>query len=331
MKLFRIFLCAVITFSISFTAFYGANRIGVTPDAVKPTEYKGIITLWHIDSFEGGRGSRKQFLLDVATSFEKQNKGALVMVVSHTKESAEDSLKNGILPDLISFGGGVDVNNPVQCCFFRTFKGGIIDKTEYFVPWCRGGYVLITNPKLVPEYKGEKIDNLLVSQNTYTQPLIATLEENITADQITALSPMDAYVKFTNGKTPYLLGTQRDVCRLINRGMDFNVTPLTKFNDLYQYIGVLSNDALKTAYSEKFINFLLDDKIQAKLNKISMFSVFSDVDYDESALKKMQNVAQEKTLSVFTSSVELKNLQALGLSAMQGDDGAKIKIKNILI
>ncbi len=328
MKIFRTCLAGLITFVIMFSAFFGVKRISVKPNAVKPTEYKGIITLWQIDSFEGGRGSRKQFLLDVATAFEKTNKGVLVMVISHTKTSAEADFAKGIYPDIISFGGGVEVANSVKVNYARTFKGGNLDDDAYYTPWCRGGYAIISNPKLAT-HDGGNIEKLLVSQAEYTQPLLALLEQGITATEIEVLLPMDAYVKFTVGKTPYFLGTQRDVTRLLNRGMEFNITPLGEFNDLYQYIGVTSTDTAKALYAEKFINYLVSDKVQKKLNKISMFSPYIDVGFEEEPLQEMQNVKQNKTISAFTSAVQLKNLQELSLAALRGDENAKIKIKNI--
>ena len=64
-------LCCVVC--VLFTAFWGAEKLtekGLSGDSV---EYKGIIKVWQIDSFEGGMGSRKQFLLKVARGFTRPN------------------------------------------------------------------------------------------------------------------------------------------------------------------------------------------------------------------------------------------------------------------
>lgn len=329
MKFFRVAVAMLLTASVLFSVFFGLKMIGVKPDAVERTEYKGIVTLWHIDSFEGGRGSRRQFLLDAAAGFEKIHKGVLVMVISHTKASAEADFEKGIYPDLISFGGGTEVKNAVAFNAERSFKGGNAGDKTFFTPWCRGGYVLISNPKLA-EYSGGAIEKLLVSQAEYTQPLIALNEQGITSVETEILPPMDAYVKFTGGKIPYMLGTQRDVFRLVSRGMDFLTTPFTEYNDLYQYIGITSTDTVKTLYAEKFINYLLSDAVQNKLSKISMFSQFVNVPFDDASLSEMQSVNAKKTLSAFTPAIELKNLQSLALSALNGDEPSRIKIKNVL-
>ena len=107
MKIFRVFVSILIVFSLFFTIFIGKNKITEQNKITFPAEYKGIISLWQIDGFEGGSGSRKQFLLKVARDFEKQNQGVLVMVINHTFLSATENIERGILPDLISFSNGV--------------------------------------------------------------------------------------------------------------------------------------------------------------------------------------------------------------------------------
>ena len=77
-------------------------------NTIKKVEgYKQILELWHIDSFEGGIGSRKDFLLKTSLSYEKKNK-VLISVVSHTISSATIALKNKV-PDMISCGNGLDI------------------------------------------------------------------------------------------------------------------------------------------------------------------------------------------------------------------------------
>ena len=111
MKVIRTITASFLIFCIIFTFLFGAGKIAEKSQVGKSEEYKGIITLWHVDSFEGGIGSRKQFLLKTARTFEKQNKGVLIMVISHTPESVKESMDKGVYPDLISFGNGTEINN----------------------------------------------------------------------------------------------------------------------------------------------------------------------------------------------------------------------------
>ena len=70
---------------------------------VAGARFEGILELWHIESFEGGVGSRAGWLKKRSTAFEKQNKGCLVNVTVLTPEQAQEKLNNGERFDLASF------------------------------------------------------------------------------------------------------------------------------------------------------------------------------------------------------------------------------------
>ena len=140
---------------------------------------------------------------------------------------------------------------------------------------------------------------------------------------------MDAYIEFVSGKTPYFLGTQRDIHRLNSRGMEYELTCLEGYNDLFQYIAVTSTDTVKSVYSQSFVEYLLSDTVQKKLDRIGMFSAFTSVDYDNQNLCAMQNAEYKRTVSAFTSAEELRYLQSLSALAVTGDTEAQIKLKNI--
>ena len=149
MKIFRLIICVLLSLSIWITFSIGKSKIGEKVNIVESKEYLGIITLWQIDGFEGGTGSRKQFLLKVARDFEKQNPGVLIMVVNHTFESVKEKLKNGERPDLISYSNGVEVSGLIEIACERATIGGYIGDKLYATAWCCGGYTLIKNPNAV--------------------------------------------------------------------------------------------------------------------------------------------------------------------------------------
>ena len=248
------------------------------------------------------------------------------MVTDHTIESAEESIKKGEFPDMISYGAGVSVNGLTKLNLKKTFVGGMFGEESYAIPWCKGGYVLIKNPKLKDDGK-----TLLVSQAQFTEPLTAYYLEDFTAENIIVKPPMEAYIEFTLGKTPLFLGTQRDIIRLERRGIEVECRPLTKFNDLYQYISVTAIDGLKRNYSEKFIDYLLKEKNQKKLSEIGMSSLFTGVEYDNIHLNELQKIKYESTVSVFLDKAKLLKMQELSLSALQGNETDRIKLKNMLV
>ena len=316
-------------FCILFTCFYGVRKISAENVTTKSEEYQGVLSLWQIDSFEGGIGSRKQFLLKIARGFEKKHKGVLVMVTNITKDGAEENFKNGIYPDMISYGNGVDVKNFSEIKTEKTVKGGMIGDKIYATAWCRGGYVLISKGDSCENI--EIIDELIVSKSEFTQPLTALYTEDIEVNKAEILPPMDAYVKFVSSKCKYLLGTQRDVNRLETRGMEVVTRPLKEYNDLYQYISITANEPVKKYYCEEYINYLLTESSQEELKKIGMMSCFYKIKHDNAHLQGIQNTESAYTISAFTSLLNLKEMQDLVMLAKGGNTQAKIKIKNMLI
>ena len=332
MKVLRILAACLVIFAISFTAFYGRYKIEEGGIDTSPEEYKGVITMWQIDNFEGGVGSRKQFLLKAARGFEKQHGGVLVMVINQTLAGATESINLGNYPDIISFGLGLEINGFSEITVDRQALGGMVGNKCFATAWCRGGYALIGNPEIGgSETDITEIENLLVSQGEHTQPLTALSFEGIVAKNIEELPPMDAYVKFVSGKTPYFLGTQRDVNRLLNRGMEFTLKPLGEYNDLYQYVCVTAKEELKRYYAERFVNYLVSDAVQSSLKEIGMYSPFIQVEYDGAEHLAMQKASQFNTISAFTSSVQLKEMQGLSRQAVLGEQSALNKIKNMCV
>ncbi len=330
MKFVRALVCLGLAFVSLFTAFYGRYKISAEHVVKEAPEYKGIITLWQIDTFEGGRGSRRQFLLDVAVEFERKHKGVLVMVIDHTIESANQSLREGNRPDMISFGGGFVADGILELNPSLGFSSAFVGQKCYAYAWCRGGYALIANAEKASEIPNV-LDALTVSQGEYTQPLIALMQEKVSAKEITTMSPMSAYVKFVEGKTPYLLGTQRDVNRLFVRQKAVVIKPLNEFCDLYQYVTVTALKEGRQYYAKRFAEYLMSDTVQNKLFKIGMLSVKNVPNHEVEGLRQMQSVLPKSTLSVFTSGEVLKQLQTTALDAINGNQEAQIKIKNILV
>ncbi len=327
MKIIRLFISIFLVFCIVFTFAIGREKIREKNAYKLSDEYKGIITLWHVDGFEGGNGSRKQFLLKVARDFEKQNSGVLVMVVNHTFTSVKENIDKGIYPDLISFSNGVEIKEVEKLSLTRTVSSTKIGEKSYATAWCRGGYVLIKNPNA----KEQENSPIIVSQAEFTQPLTAMLLEGLEFDDVQVYKPMDAYVKFTENKCAYFLGTQRDIVRLANRGMQVEACPLNAFNDLYQYVALTCKDANKGIYAKQFIEYLVSDKVQNQLNKISMFSPYIRTKFDDENLSLMQQNNKFSSISAYLHNEQLKEMQEISMLAVKGNQNSINKIKNMLI
>ena len=328
MKILRFVAAAGVLFAVLFTLFYGKFKISESGVSASPAEYKGIITLWHIDTFEGGVGSRKQFLLASSRDFEKQNTGVYVMATEHSAESAKAAFSDGKRPDVISFGVGVEIGDFIPLDINLPAYGGGYGGNVYAVPWARGGYCIIENPDFTGN-KNEKV-KILVSQGEYTNPLLSYVLSGESGKEFEILPPMDAYVKFVSGKARYLIGTQRDVNRLLTRGTDFISKPLTGYNDLYQYMAVTAKDPVKAEYAQKFVKFILSEDIQKNLHKIGMYGCYSAAKYDSPDMAKMQEAKFAYCLSAFSSKALINDLQAKSFKAATGDESELAEIKKLI-
>lgn len=322
-----------------FTALFGAGKISEKKSFAEEKPYKGVITVWQIDTFEGGTGSRKNFLLSSARGFEKKYAGVLVMVISHTETSANAAYERGETPDAISFGAGFYPKNAKKITPEKKFAGGTAGADCYAVPWCRGGYILIENPTLTG-YNGAKKDKkslpdlseeeILVSEGEHTAPLVALSLADVRVKSVRKLSPMEAYVKYTEGKTRYYLTTQRDAVRLTRRGESFNYYPLSAYNDLYQYISLTSVSPEKSVYAERFIEYILKEEVQKSLGKICMFSAFYAAEQETEVLNDLQRIKSESTFSVFSAKESYKELQKLAELTATGKEKDLTKLKKFL-
>ncbi len=327
MKILRLIFCGLLTFCICFTCLYGYKKI---PESnIKTTEeYKGILTLWQVDTFEGGTSSRRQFLLGVARQYERLYPGVLVMVKRYTIDSYNNAVMQGETPDMLSFGAGIKIDGATELPVKDGLNGGLIGNKQYAVSWCRGGYVFIVNNTLC---QSELPSQVTVSIGQYNQTEIALLESGKTFSNVQILPQEQAYMQFVTGKTPCLLGTQRDIYRLKNRDIPISVYPVEGYNDLFQYISVLTTDDKKYGYSVNFINLLLSEKIQTKLSSIGLLSVNTKVNYDDENMAKLQKISSFKTISAFCGKDYLINLNQLSNSALQGNAVSVDKIKKLLI
>ena len=106
-KTCRIITLAILVGVVFFALTIAKNKTSAGQSfPIETQKYNYVLTLWNIDTFEGGVGSRSDFLSSIALSFA--DKGSPIMVVTHTVESAKKAIESGKPPDMISYGVGVD-------------------------------------------------------------------------------------------------------------------------------------------------------------------------------------------------------------------------------
>lgn len=198
-----------------------------------------VLTLWQIDSFEGGRGSRAEYLRSLAQDFAK-SANVYIEVTALSSDAARTNISAGVVPDIISYGAG-----------FYGIESLVSE--GYGKAWCRGAYCLIALSGT--DFSAVSTANTVINEGKDNLVSVAALFSGLQDADYAA--PTSAYVSLISGEYDFLLGTQRDVIRLQTRGESFEVKPLTEFNDLYQYISVLTRDGEKAAVAEEYINYVL--------------------------------------------------------------------------
>ncbi len=285
---------------------------------INKSEYKAVLTIWQIDSFEGGKGSRTAFLREISLNFSKKHEGVLTLVVSHTVESAKKAISEEKIPDIISIGAsGLDFS-----AYQKEIKnlsaegGGVINGKRYFIAWAKGGYYKITKGE------GKKIITYECENNSPLIALALTGEKS----QIEIKNREDAFQSFLNMKNVSLIGTHRDVYRLQNRNVDCVYTPLGEFCDLYQYALITSKN--NEYYSRVFIEYLLSSEVQEKLTNLSMFSTVKKGLYrDNESFLMGEKQKIEYFVSPFYDKNTIENLKEIAKEVLNGSKEKEELIK----
>lgn len=272
---------------LPFALLLAAAVIVFLPQTAEKAEARTVVRVWNIDTFEGGKGSRTAFLKSVARELKGE---AYYLVTSYTLEGALSAFAEGEAPDVLSFGVGLSEFAERLLPLKREFAGGELGGKTLAYPWCMGGYYLFS----LTDFEGD--GRTVLSVGGENLPAVAARLEGISGEETESVA---AYTGFLSGKYRYLLGTQRDVCRFQARGVSVQARPLTKYCDLYQYIGILSSE--KRDASLAFVEALLSPEVQGRLSQIGMFP--------------LENNA-ERTVSVFSSREALGRLAA---AAREGD------------
>ena len=282
------------------------------------TENRVILNLWHIDSFEGGTGSRATFLKNVGNGYSAKNKNTLISVASLTVEGANKLIASGTYPDMISYGAcGLDIALKVnKLDGFDVLDGGIMYKKRVAVSWCKGNYFHI---------KRGNGKNAFISENVYNSSVVATALNNFSFTNYEVADVSTAYRNFISQKNSEMIGTQRDVIKLINANVEFTATPLHSFNDLFQYISVTTANEDRAVKCKSFIKYLLSEDTQKKLTQIKMFSpIYSGLYTDIESFKKAENVACEYTVYCLATNEEIGEIKRAGLESIKNQDTASI-------
>lgn len=262
------------------------------------------LSVWQIDGFEGGRGSRSQYLQSAGNACFKKQK-IYVTVTSLSADAARTNLEQGTVPDIISYPAG-----------FYGIENYVNSKNFMFKSWCRGGYCFLSLDESA-DYSDISAENTVINVGKDNLSEVAAVLCGVRGAQ--REEPTNAYLKLLNGKYKYLLGTQRDIFRLKTRNVTFSIKPVTVFNDLYQNVSILTKDNKRYELCNKYVDYLLKN---GNADSLGLFYSGNNVTVDE--LRPMSEVEFENILNIPCGKEYISELKQ---AAKLGDVN---KIKNLL-
>ncbi|MBQ3572032.1 MAG: hypothetical protein IJA15_04310 [Clostridia bacterium] len=277
---------------------------------------KDVIEIWHIDGMEGGIGSRINVIQKCASAYMKSTK-CVIRVLSHTVYSAENSFQKGVYPDLISYTNGI--NLPYEKLLSFNYLG----EKVYCASWCAGGYLLI-------QRKGETSKSLIVSQQEYTVPMLAIALSGVKLPIKEVVSSDKAIYSFYADKSCALLGTQRDLFRLENKGIEIDAEPLNGFNDLYQKISILCEEKKYSAVKNFLNYFLTYVKSEGALKNIGMLtSTGYNGKLCNEKLAVYARFSPEYTTQALINREQLQKIQNLAINFDKEQESIKNALKRL--
>lgn len=301
-KLFRVSISfLLVAVFCSLALFYAIPKLsdGRKNKTVTPR----VISVWNVDTFEGGKGSRTTFLSGVASRFEKETGNVYVLTSAYTKEGAKAALDEGLRPDILSYGVG--------------FPAPEAKKT---VAWCRGGYAVFS---LKDDFSNLTASTVVLSDGGENLPEVAACLLGLTGE-VKKLESTAAYLRFLAGDFPYLLGTQRDICRFISRGVNVYAKPLDGYCDLYQHAAILREE--NYGLCEAYLSALLCAKNQARLVGLGMLSPYGEIYGSEGGLHVLlEQTSPKRTLARVADSVELERVSTAAYEGMKSGNVEVLK------
>ncbi len=289
---------------------------------------KCVLTLHHIETFEGGSFSREKYLQKQANKFNLQNKNCFIVIKTLTLDDLILNLADNNKADIYSFSCGA---GEILAGFLKELKnndnvrddlvqyGKCVGKLLAY-PYILSGYALFSYDNLADEsdtlddlVKSKKIGKkeyagLSLSDTTLGQEVLKINNVEIDSKNIMSFSSSyEAYQNFLKKNSISLLGTARDLARLKNREEKGAISSLRynflgEFSDLVQYVGVAeSGSSIKEYYAEQFVQFLTTDACQNDLANYGLFStngknIYSSGEYLEFENKLKSNL---KSKNVF--------------------------------
>ncbi len=283
---FKIFCFILIALTSCYVLMFGLKKARNYEVLKGKDKQQSIITIWHVETFEGGGKARIDYLKNIARSMEKENNEVLFMIKAIEPEKLESELEVSS-PDIISFGFGVGkivlpYLNPHEKTFDvrdELITSGSFNKKLYAVPFMVGAYAMFNHSHDATEFH--------VGQNAYISPINIYKNLNLTPKENE--SQYEAYKDFVYDKKVQLLGSTRDLFRINNLNRlgrtSAEISPVESYTDLIQYLGIINSNST----TQKFLSLALNKIQQNTLVNYSLFSSLYNKLYFDGIYNDMEN------------------------------------------
>ncbi|MDD4003139.1 MAG: hypothetical protein PHE12_02985 [Clostridia bacterium] len=342
----------IVLFTVFVMPHYFADTKSNKPPLAK------IAQLWHVDMFEGGSGSRSEFLKRRAIEYEKDNPARYILIKSMTYQQIINNLSEGQCPDMFSFGQGLacDLLSEIAAyegniaVYDNMLSSGVIENKLFAVPWCTGAYIIaginehisgdIIFAKELACSSKNNLYSFITGYSQFNNPLLAAYLANKSIslgekslDSTKHFTQLEAYSRFiSKNYSVFLLGTQRDYVRISGRenASDFSFQTAEGYSDLVCYMGICKK-TINAKICTDFIEYVLSEKSQKKLTEINMFSVNISNVYKDTIMKQSElKIKDNLVLNAFISKEILEENKALSYGALTENLQSVEKIKQML-
>lgn len=201
-----------------------------------------VISVWHIVYFKPYVGSLGNWLSESAKRFSKSFIGIHFEVISYTPEEAEERMKAGVFPDVISFAD-------------ERIDESMLESAK--LPYCASGKVLLYDPAKAGDKSIEELKLAAGSSDEFKKGKVCSCITDVRgAGDLSRAQLL--------GKAPY-----------------FEVEPLPEEGFMLQYVGIMTDvDEIKLPYARGFLEYLVSPACQKLLSGIGLIPVDREIETD---------------------------------------------------
>ncbi len=298
--LFLVFIPGVIANRVHEDVYTIENR-------EKAQRFKGSLTIWHVVTFKTGAMSGVGFLRERADKFEQSNAHLFIDVIGMTAQEAEERLKNGEIPDIVSYPLGffttgdefLQLEQPEN--LLESFKNvGSYGEKIVALPYMADSYALISNETIMGELgirlaneptieeffevlsriKENGISGIALSDTGNSARALGLLRYETEGEGIKTFGEFgvvaDGAESFLQGESGFYIAPFAEYEKLLESesAMSIEAIGISDYTDLVQMISITATaDDAKAQMCSEFVQNLFRDGVQGELSGMKMIRV----------------------------------------------------------